>query len=303
MKNLPLVTIGAASYNNARYLVETLESIKAQSYQNIELIIVDDFSTDDSVQIIDEWLKTYTKPYKFIKHESNMGVCHTCNDLLLNAGGKYISTIATDDIMLPDKISIQVSIMEAASDDVAAVYSDAYLIKEDSSPRYGWFIQRHNDFEDIPSGNIFDVLLSRGNFIPAMTLLTRMECFKKVGFFDSKISYEDYDMWLRLSKDYSLIYSDYVSCKYRIRKNSLSFTTDWTLPNIKIYLKHIVNPIAIKKLQELALFAFTQNNKTALNTLKDYKGIDKVIDKTLFYAKLGLPFIFRKGICKLLKYN
>ena len=131
MTSQPLVTIGAINYNNGLYVIETLESIKAQSYQNVELIIVDDCSTDNSVVLITEWLKNFDKPYKFIKHEKNKGVCNTCNDLLTNASGKYISTIGTDDIMMPDKIKVQVEILENSADEVCAVYSDAFLIKED----------------------------------------------------------------------------------------------------------------------------------------------------------------------------
>src|SRR5689334_1867763 len=93
--NLPLVSILAANYNNARYVLESLESIKQQTYPNIELIIVDDASADNSPQLISDWLKTANIPHKYIVHEQNKGLCSTCNELLRNANGKYISFIAT----------------------------------------------------------------------------------------------------------------------------------------------------------------------------------------------------------------
>ncbi len=81
MQPLPLVTIGAVNYNNAKFLIETLESIKAQTYANIELIVVDDCSNDNSVELIEEWLKSYDRPVKFIKHDRNMGAIAGVNDV------------------------------------------------------------------------------------------------------------------------------------------------------------------------------------------------------------------------------
>ncbi|WP_303813338.1 glycosyltransferase family A protein, partial [Apibacter mensalis] len=94
-KELPLVSIVAINYNNSKHLVETLDSIDQQTYKNIELIIVDDCSTDDSVKKIDQWLLTYNKPFQFIKHIENKGICKTINDGYKVAKGKYISSIAT----------------------------------------------------------------------------------------------------------------------------------------------------------------------------------------------------------------
>ena len=119
----PLVTIGVANYNNANYVLDTLNSIKAQNYPNVEVVIIDDCSADSSPAMIRDWLKDYNKPVKFIIHEKNRGVSAVCNQILKNAKGKYISLIATDDIMMPEKISIQVDIMEKTPDDVGIVYS------------------------------------------------------------------------------------------------------------------------------------------------------------------------------------
>lgn len=285
----PLVTIGAANYNNSRFVVETLESIRSQSYQNIELVIVDDCSTDDSVSIIEEWLLTYEKPHKFITHDRNMGVCRTTNDLLQNANGKYISTIATDDIMLPEKISNQVEILESSSNDVCAVYSDAYMILENSAPRYGLFIQRHRDFEQLPSGNIFNALLS-GNFLPAMSLLVKMSHYKEVGHFDEELVYEDYDMWLRLSKRYEFIVSDYISVKYRVRPGSLvTSIKNWSPSQTRIWLKHLDSEKVISFLEETAKYAYITKDTETLRTLQEAKLNNNYINKLLLFHKLNIP--------------
>lgn len=289
MSNLPLVTVGAANYNNAKYVLKTLESIKYQSYPNIELIIVDDCSTDNSVELIENWLTSYDKPFKFIKHDINLGVCAACNGLLKNASGKYISTIATDDILMEEKIMNQVKILENSDNDVCAVYSDAYLIKEDGSPRYGWFIQNHGHFVDLPSGNIFNRLLE-GNYLPAMSLLVKKSSYDEIGMFDENLVYEDYDMWLRLSKKYKFILSDYVSVKYRIRDSSASFTIkNWNNSYIQIFLKHLDNPVALKQLEKIVIDMYLTKEKVDWHLLKPHIYTSKKLRLIYLLSKMYIP--------------
>ncbi|WP_026462943.1 glycosyltransferase family 2 protein [Adhaeribacter aquaticus] len=289
MDNLPLVTIGAINYNNAKYLIETLESIKAQTYSNLELVIVDDCSTDNSVELINEWLQDYDKPHKLVIHEKNYGVCKTCNSTLKNAHGKYYNLIATDDIMLPDKIKFQVEILEKSVADVCAVYSDAYLIKEDSSPRYGLYIQMYRHLQELPNGDIYQILLE-GNFLPAMAPLIKMEHLNKVGLFDESLAFEDYDMWLRLAKDYKFVYSDYISVKYRMRRDSLVVTIkNWNPTSIKIYLKHIAHSqIALIQILKIARDSYRWNDKESLQLLEAANIESKFLRCLLMMDKLPI---------------
>ena len=176
MPALPLVSIVTCSFNNADFILETLDSIKAQTYANIELVIVDDCSTDNSVAIIEEWLKTYPGKYKFIRHETNLGGSVPYNVGLKNATGKYYAAVDTDDALMPEKIERQVAILESAGENVAAVYSNAYVIDVKSEPVDGLFAGRHRQFEVLPTGNIYNELL-QGNFIPVMSLLVRRKVF------------------------------------------------------------------------------------------------------------------------------
>ena len=303
MTSQPLVTIGAINYNNGLYVIETLESIKAQSYPNVELVIVDDCSTDNSATLIADWLNSYNKPFKFIKHPKNLGVCATCNDVLKNASGKYISIIATDDIMMDEKIEVQVNILENSTDDVGAVYSDAYLIKEDSSPRYGWFIQRHEDFDQLPSGNIYETLL-KGNFIPAMSLLVKKSCYIKIGFFDENLIFEDFDMWLRLSKAYNILYSEYVSIKYRVRSNSLTRTIkNWDHSYLDIYIKNLKSPIALAKIQRMTMVAYEFKDRKFFTMISKQLLKNKKIKYIFWLFKLRIPFFVGRRILRFVNFN
>src|SRR5580692_11666573 len=85
----PLVTAGVICYNQAQFVVEALDSIKAQVYPSLHLVVVDDCSSDDSAKVIREWLDMHWPAAVFVAHEINMGVCRSVNDVLANAKGKY----------------------------------------------------------------------------------------------------------------------------------------------------------------------------------------------------------------------
>ena len=117
--SLPLVSVGIASYNNGKYIVETLDAILGQTYQNIELIIVDDCSKDDSVSVINDWIQHKRERFtevRFMVNDQNKGICYSCNRLLKNAKGKYFSLNGSDDIMLKNRIEENIKIFESAVD-------------------------------------------------------------------------------------------------------------------------------------------------------------------------------------------
>src|ERR1700745_29986 len=87
----PLVTAIVLSYNQSRFVWETLESVRAQTHQSMQLIIVDDCSSDDSVGIIGHWIQHNKMDCTFIRHQENRGICKSLNDALAVASGKYIS--------------------------------------------------------------------------------------------------------------------------------------------------------------------------------------------------------------------
>jgi glycosyltransferase involved in cell wall biosynthesis len=217
----PLVSTIVVSYNQSRFVSETLESVKAQTYKNTQLIIVDDCSSDGSVATIEHWLKENGIGCAFIRHQKNQGVCKSLNDALAVADGEYISMVAADDVWLSDKISRQVEIMESQPDYVGILYSDAFQMDEHGHALSDMFIAAHRDFSEMPQGKILNTLLD-GNFIPGMTTLIRRSCYDLVGLYDENLPWEDWDMWLRLARHYSFVYSPMPSAKYRCHAKSLS---------------------------------------------------------------------------------
>ena len=234
----PLVSTIVLSYNQRQFVVETLESVKAQTYKATEFIIVDDCSTDDSVAIIERWLQENKINCTFIRHDKNQGICKSLNEALAVATGKYISMVASDDIWLPDKIAHQVEIMESQPDQVGILYSDAFQIDERGRLLPEMFIAAHRNLPVMPQGEVLTVLLE-GNFIPGMTTLIRRKCYREVGPYDETLPWEDWDMWLRIARYYSFVYSSIPSAKYRYHEKSLSHSS-WSRmlkESVKIGLK------------------------------------------------------------------
>jgi glycosyltransferase involved in cell wall biosynthesis len=104
----PLVSVIVVTYNSAKHVLETLDSIKNQTYQHLELIICDDSSTDHTIDICSNWLKTNSYAFlfsKIVKSPFNKGIAGNCNLGVSNSSGEWIKMIAGDDLLLPDCIS------------------------------------------------------------------------------------------------------------------------------------------------------------------------------------------------------
>ncbi len=129
LKN-PLVTVIACCYNHSAFVVESLESIRRQTYPRVQLIITDDASTDDSDAVITDWIARHQMSCTYLRHHTNKGICKTLNEALSHATGKYIALLATDDLWMHDKLANQIGIMETLPEKVGVLYSNAMQIDE-----------------------------------------------------------------------------------------------------------------------------------------------------------------------------
>lgn len=241
MNKSPLVSIIACCYNHERFLVETLDSIMAQTYLNIELIIIDDFSTDSSVKKINNWINKNKYECLFIKNTKNIGVVKSFNKALKKCQGKYFSLIACDDIYLPKKTVNQVNKLSNLGKDYAAIYSDAFIINDDGSYQYGTQISR-KQINNPPSGNIYEDLIKKDNFIPALSVVYKTEIIKELGYFDESLIYEDYDMLLRLSQNYKIYFQKKIDVCYRLHQTNMNYNLEKPIfldSKIKLLLKHL----------------------------------------------------------------
>ena len=220
----PSVTVVALCFNHVRFVIECLESIRCQTYQTFQLIVMDDCSKDGSQQKIEAWLAAHFPDAIFIRHDRNVGICRTLNEALARATGDYISMIATDDVWEPSKIEVQLAAMQAQPARVAVVYSDAKRIDEAGKRLPEDFIAQHRPGFEPPSGQVF-AALAHENFIPAMSTLIRRQAMLDAGGYDERLLFEDYDMWLRLARCNDFTFVPGAPARYRLVSTSMVRTS------------------------------------------------------------------------------
>lgn len=203
------VSIILPVYNAKEYIKDCIDSILAQTYQNFELIIGDDASTDNSIDIC----KQYDNPkIRIIKCEHNY--IRTCNTLLKFCNGDYIARMDADDIMLPNRIQKQVDILEKDKS-LSLCCSNRLIIGTDE--RRDMWVENYVDD--------FILRLFCGNFIPHSTVMIRTSFLRNLGIkYKSEYPYaEDYKMWSDIAMNGGTIYAiKEPLIKYRIHDSSIS---------------------------------------------------------------------------------
>ncbi|MBX2914621.1 MAG: glycosyltransferase [Cyclobacteriaceae bacterium] len=212
----PLVTIICVCYNQARFVMEALDSVVAQTYQPIELIVIDDGSTDGSAKIIKQWITSHPETVMLL-NGANMGYCKTFNKAAALAKGKYLIDLSADDVLLPNRVDVGVRALEAPQ--AGVTFSDAEHVNE-----AGIKISLHSDrfpHHTVPSGNIYEELIARF-FICSPTMMFSRAMFNELGGYDETLMYEDFDFWIRSSRKYHYVYTPEVLVKKRKVAGSLS---------------------------------------------------------------------------------
>lgn len=225
----PLVSICTPCYNHARYLKDYFESIINQTYKNIELIIIDDVSPDDSVKIIKEYMPLLKKRFvrvHFEVNEKNLGVVSNVNRTINMMRGKYCKLLASDDMLEKSFVEKMVNYLEA-NPEIGISISNMYHVPDDY--RLGGHLTckcKKNYSRDISeylkdSDKLFEMLLDR-NLIAGPGTLIRSSIYKKYGVFDERMKFEDYEFWLRICKTEKMGYIDECLVYYRNSATSLS---------------------------------------------------------------------------------
>jgi len=224
MKNNPLVSVIIPAYNHEMYIEEALQSVIDQTYKNIELIVIDDGSTDRTAEIIENFRKkNQDKNIQFIKKQ-NEGICKTLNRGLVLATGDYVAFLASDDKWIENKIDEQVAFMEN-NKNIGLVCSDAYFTKFNQDTNLKWSNYKAGMDQYFKKGiqncNMHEVLLARP-LLCAVTVMLRRSIFNEVDYFDEKLRSEDTDMWLRVARKYPIGYINQPLVYYRMHGTNIS---------------------------------------------------------------------------------
>ncbi len=228
------VDIVVVSYNHSHFLEECLDSIKNQSYDNWNLIIADDASPDNSVDVINNWLDTNGISAVTVFNSENKGLCATLNDCLSFCKEKYVKLIAADDYLSHDYLLESVSKFEELDSDYMVLYSNAMYIDGNSQtlPSKDYYLKN-----DMPSGNVVDELY-KANFIAAPSVILKREIFEKVGYYNPHTILEDYDLWLKTATNgFKIFFLNKTLTFYRIHDSNQTLLRKKRINTEKALLK------------------------------------------------------------------
>ncbi|MFN0196779.1 MAG: glycosyltransferase family 2 protein [Planctomycetaceae bacterium] len=188
---MPTVSVIIPTFNRAHFICETIESVYSQTFQDFEIIVVDDASTDNTEELL---RANYGDRIKYIKQKNaGPGIARNCG--ILASQGEFIAFLDSDDLWYTDKLEMQVRIM-TSQPDVGFVFTDCIRgpNKIEPKPQYGYYSDIEFEFCDF-----FSVML-RCNPVPTSSVLLRRGIIATAGLFDPTLRFsEDYDLWLRIA--------------------------------------------------------------------------------------------------------
>ena len=193
-KKSPLISVVVPSYNHKQFIEQTIVSICTQNYERIQLIVIDDGSTDGSVQYITELQNKYQhliEEFLFIS-QANVGLAKTINaGIFTYVTGEYMTVVASDDYFLEDSLKLRLECLTETVSDV--IFSECKRVDE-SSAHLGNISFTNERFVKLVDLSV------RSNFLPAPSAFYKTSVLKSIGGFDESLWFEDLDMWLRLLK-------------------------------------------------------------------------------------------------------
>jgi glycosyltransferase involved in cell wall biosynthesis len=224
-----LVSVIVITYNSEKYVLETLASIKAQTYSKIELIISDDNSTDSTIDICKKWIETNRDSFvnsQIVQTSKNTGISANCNRGVNASKGEWIKLIAGDDALLNDCIANNISFTMNESN-ILCVHSECELYMDNFTSTNYIGHSRNGDHpfnsKNISAAQQREMLLNRNNGISAPTLFVNKSALNAIDGFDESLRMlEDVPLWLNLTKaGFKLHFMDCVTVKYRLHSHSV----------------------------------------------------------------------------------
>jgi len=208
----PLVSVIVSSYNHEQYIEECIQSIVNQTYPNIELIVADDGSKDNTPKRIEALQEKYG--FNFRK-QKNQGLAKTLNSCIARAKGEFIAPFGSDDVMLSERIATQVEYMEGKPE-VGVCAGNIEQVDSKGNP-----LPKRNKNRSFRRLNFEDIFCAKKDGAPAPTLLFRKDVLLSVGGFDPQVEIEDLLVLLKVTKaGYFVDVLDDTLAKYRVHESN-----------------------------------------------------------------------------------
>lgn len=290
-----LVSVIIPAYNHERYVQKTIKSIINQTYENIELIIVNDGSKDSTWQKINEIKDKCEKRFVRVIFETqeNQGTCNTLNRLISIAEGEYVYLIASDDIAKQDAIKTEVEFLENNPDYSLVVGDDDFIDFEDRQCyldknlvviydilkadflKFSDIYKNREKFLYTKNFGKYDTLYL-GNYIPNGYLIKK-SIFEKIGSFTSEAPLEDWWLMLQISKYSKMKFIDRILFSYRQHDTNTAKNLDK------------MHKMADKTLECENNFVSSITNKTDVDPI-----VFDIHENGVLYKKSGIKYIFEK---------
>jgi glycosyltransferase involved in cell wall biosynthesis len=215
MEEKPLVSVVIACFNGEAFLKATIESALAQSYPRVEIIVVDDGSTDHSGEIAKSF------PVRYI-HQPNCGLTPSRNLGIQESRGTYLVFLDADDRLMPEAIEVGLRIL-IQRPECALTVGDHLFVSED-----GYYLA--NSRKTFLPARHYEALLKSNCFEMISSILFRRSIFDQVGGFDTELSVaEDYDLYLRIARHHAICFHPAVVAEYRMHQGNTSHNSELML--------------------------------------------------------------------------
>lgn len=234
----PLVSILVISYNSSRFILETLDSAFSQSYKNVELVVSDDGSSDNTVEIVKKWMQDHRSRFVrcvVLESPHNTGIPANCNRAVKAARGEWIRIIAGDDLLTKDGIMLQIAF---AKEEMNVIVSDILCFKGSSNPMEPFGVIRIGEslpwFFETDAQSQYRYLLYHYNIGLGISTIVRRNVYEKVAMYDERYPLEEDTMFqLNLTKlGIKYYYYQCPATYYRVHE-SVSNTNDEAVMNKK----------------------------------------------------------------------
>jgi len=201
---MPRVSVVIPTYNYARYVGKAIQSVLEQDYPNLEVIVVDDGSIDQTKEVV----KPYLARIKYL-YQQNGGTAAALNLGIGSSTGKYVCWLSSDDYFLPDKVAKQVNLME---NDLTLGFSYTSFVVIDGLGNRQYEV--HSPF--YPEPRVMALKLLGGCFVNGSSVMLRKAALEQVGLFDpTVVTAHDYDLWFKLLRHYRCGFVDELLVAYR----------------------------------------------------------------------------------------
>lgn len=235
------VSVLMPSFNYERYLPLAVNSVLAQTYSDLELIIVDDCSSDRSRAIAEDYARADDR-VRAVVHPVNRGLAATRNTALAASSGKFIALCDADDIWLPEKLKHQIDAFRGR-EELGLVHSDALIMDAKGYLTGQQFSRLFHRKNQRTSGHLFDELCRR-NFICVPSVVLRREAILYAGGFEESLrSLEDWVCWTKISRNYQFEYIEAALVQYRMHSASLSHNSKGMARNRIIALRLLLDAL------------------------------------------------------------